>query len=127
MRMHGIAKVDGVRVSRNKGKQHLSGVEFSVQVCRVKGKEGVCFDIKWICDFSHINDGSKPSSDDGKKVDEDPRKDSECNDQEKEDNDMPALEDYSIFYFIRDDEDDGVVADMNNLDTTIQVSPIPTI
>ncbi|GJU14513.1 putative reverse transcriptase domain-containing protein [Tanacetum coccineum] len=27
-----------------------------------------------------------PSSDDGKKVDEDPRKDSECNDQEKEDN-----------------------------------------
>ncbi|GJV78314.1 hypothetical protein Tco_1509898 [Tanacetum coccineum] len=34
---------------------------------------------------------------------------------------MPALEDYSIFDFIRDDEDDGVVADMNNLDTTIQV------
>ncbi|GJR92407.1 retrovirus-related pol polyprotein from transposon TNT 1-94 [Tanacetum coccineum] len=29
---------------------------------------------------------SKPSSDDGKKVDEDPRKDSECKDQEKEDN-----------------------------------------
>ncbi|GKC98833.1 retrovirus-related pol polyprotein from transposon TNT 1-94, partial [Tanacetum coccineum] len=42
------------------------------------------------------------------------------------DPDMPALEDYSIFDFIRDDEDDGVVADMNNLDTTIQVSPIPT-
>ncbi|GJU07154.1 putative ribonuclease H-like domain-containing protein [Tanacetum coccineum] len=36
---------------------------------------------------------------------------------------MPALEDYSIFDFSRDDEDDGVVADMNNLDTTIQVSP----
>ncbi|GKB18621.1 putative ribonuclease H-like domain-containing protein [Tanacetum coccineum] len=32
------------------------------------------------------DDGSKPSSDDGKKVDEDPRKDSESNDQEKEDN-----------------------------------------
>nr|GEW35657.1 hypothetical protein [Tanacetum cinerariifolium] len=31
-------------------------------------------------------DGSKPSSDDGKKVDEDPRKENECNDQEKEDN-----------------------------------------
>ncbi|GJS76127.1 retrovirus-related pol polyprotein from transposon TNT 1-94, partial [Tanacetum coccineum] len=31
-------------------------------------------------------DGSKPSSDDGKKVDEDPRKESKCNDQEKEDN-----------------------------------------
>ncbi|GKE13966.1 ribonuclease H-like domain-containing protein, partial [Tanacetum coccineum] len=34
---------------------------------------------------SHDN-GSKPSSDDEKKVDEDPRKESECNDQEKEDN-----------------------------------------
>ncbi|GKF57005.1 hypothetical protein Tco_0170542, partial [Tanacetum coccineum] len=102
------------------------------------------------------DDGSKPLSDDGKKVDEDPRKDSECNDQEKENNvnntnninaastnevnaiggktsielpfdpNMPALEDYSIFDFSRNDEDDGVEADMNNLDTTIQVSPIPT-
>ncbi|GJZ20796.1 uncharacterized mitochondrial protein-like protein [Tanacetum coccineum] len=100
---------------------------------------------------SSHDDESKPSSDDGKKVDEDPRKESECNDQEKEDNvnntnnvnaastnevnavggktsielpfdpNMPALEDY------RDDEDDGAEADMNNLDTTIQVSPIPTI
>ncbi|GJZ04353.1 putative ribonuclease H-like domain-containing protein [Tanacetum coccineum] len=39
---------------------------------------------------------------------------------------MPALEDVSIFDFSRDDEDDGAEADMNNLDTTIQVSPIPT-
>ncbi|GJZ67301.1 putative ribonuclease H-like domain-containing protein [Tanacetum coccineum] len=39
---------------------------------------------------------------------------------------MPALEDYNIFDFTRDNEDNGVVADMNNLDTTIQVSPIPT-
>ncbi|GJY95228.1 ribonuclease H-like domain-containing protein [Tanacetum coccineum] len=105
---------------------------------------------------SSHDDGSKPSSDDGKKVDEDPRKDSECNDQEKEDNvnstnnvnvaginkvnvvggktsiellfdpNMPALEDYSIFDFSRDDKDDGAAADMNNLDTTIQVSPILT-
>ncbi|GJW73561.1 putative ribonuclease H-like domain-containing protein [Tanacetum coccineum] len=36
---------------------------------------------------------------------------------------MPALEDYNIFDFSRDNEDDGAVADMNNLDTTIQVSP----
>ncbi|GJV42625.1 hypothetical protein Tco_1421065 [Tanacetum coccineum] len=35
---------------------------------------------------SSHDDGSKPSCDDGKKVDEDPRKDSECKDQEKEDN-----------------------------------------
>nr|GEU35922.1 reverse transcriptase domain-containing protein [Tanacetum cinerariifolium] len=39
---------------------------------------------------------------------------------------MPNLEDDSIFDFTSDDEDDGAVADMNNLDTTIQVRPIPT-
>ncbi|GJZ07069.1 hypothetical protein Tco_0540862 [Tanacetum coccineum] len=110
--------------------------------------------------FSH-DDGSKPCNARSARalcsVDEDPRKDSECNDQEKEDNvnstnnvnaastnevnvvggktsiellddlNMPALEDYSIFDFTRDDEDDGVEADMNNLNTTIQVSPNPTI
>ncbi|GJX63156.1 ribonuclease H-like domain-containing protein [Tanacetum coccineum] len=99
------------------------------------------------------DDGSKPLSDDGKKVDENSRKDSEGIDQEKEDNvnstnnvnaasinevnvvggktsielpldpNMPALEDYSIF---EDDEDIGAEVDMHNLDTTIQVSLIPT-
>ncbi|GJR90470.1 retrovirus-related pol polyprotein from transposon TNT 1-94 [Tanacetum coccineum] len=39
---------------------------------------------------------------------------------------MLALEDYSIFDLSRDAKDDGAEADMNNLDTTIQVSPIPT-
>ncbi|GKF30656.1 putative ribonuclease H-like domain-containing protein, partial [Tanacetum coccineum] len=39
---------------------------------------------------------------------------------------MSALEDYSIFDFTRNVEDDGAVADINNLDTTIKVSPIPT-
>nr|GFB14687.1 hypothetical protein [Tanacetum cinerariifolium] len=39
---------------------------------------------------------------------------------------MPALEDVSTFNFLSDDEDDVAVADMNNLDTTIQVSLIPT-
>ncbi|GJU23071.1 putative ribonuclease H-like domain-containing protein [Tanacetum coccineum] len=106
---------------------------------------------------SSQDDGSKPSSDDGKKVDEVSRKDSECNDQEKEDNvnstnnvnvasindvndvsaktsiklpvdpDMPAFEDINMFDLSNDDEDDGGEADMNNLDTTIQVSPNPTI
>ncbi|GKA09910.1 hypothetical protein Tco_0689343, partial [Tanacetum coccineum] len=77
----------------------------------------------------------------------------ECNDQEKEDNvnninnvnaastnevnairgktsielpldsNMPEVEDYSIF---EDDKDVGAEADMPNLDTTIQVSLIPT-
>nr|GEV18248.1 hypothetical protein [Tanacetum cinerariifolium] len=40
---------------------------------------------------------------------------------------MHALEDVSIFNFSSDDEDDGAVVDMNNLDTTIQVSPTSTI
>ncbi|GKE08052.1 putative ribonuclease H-like domain-containing protein [Tanacetum coccineum] len=105
---------------------------------------------------SSQDDGSKPSSDDEKKVDEDPRKESECIDQEKEDNvnstnnvnaastnevnvvggktsiklpldpNMPELEDYSIFDFSRNDEDVDAEADINNLDTTIQVSPNPT-
>ncbi|GKB45472.1 hypothetical protein Tco_0896225, partial [Tanacetum coccineum] len=95
------------------------------------------------------DDGSKPSSDDGNKFDEDSRKDSEGIDQEKEENvnntnniraastnevnvvgaktsiellvdpDMPTLEDISIFDLSNDDEDDGGEADMNNLDTTI--------
>nr|GEW81987.1 retrovirus-related Pol polyprotein from transposon TNT 1-94 [Tanacetum cinerariifolium] len=33
---------------------------------------------------------------------------------------MPSLEDVSIFNFSNDDEDDGIMADINNLDTTIQ-------
>ncbi|GJW45841.1 copia protein [Tanacetum coccineum] len=39
---------------------------------------------------------------------------------------MPALEDYSIFDSSKDDKDDGAEADMNNLDTTIQVNHILT-
>nr|GFA50784.1 hypothetical protein [Tanacetum cinerariifolium] len=35
---------------------------------------------------SSYDDGFKPSCDDGKKVDKDPKKENECNDQEKEDN-----------------------------------------
>ncbi|GJZ64551.1 retrovirus-related pol polyprotein from transposon TNT 1-94 [Tanacetum coccineum] len=111
-----------------------------------------------IADPKSSNDnGSKPLSNDGKKVDKDQRKDTECNGQEKKDNinstnnvnvaatyevnvvggktsielpfdpNMPALEDYSILDFSRDDEDDGAEAYMNNLDITIQVSPNPTI
>nr|GEW76317.1 putative ribonuclease H-like domain-containing protein [Tanacetum cinerariifolium] len=93
--------------------------------------------------------GFKPSSDNGKKVNEDPRLESECKDQEKQDNvnntdtvnaastnrvndvgenisielpfdlDMPALEDIGTFDFLNEDEDDGEMDDMNNLETTI--------
>ncbi|GJY62506.1 putative ribonuclease H-like domain-containing protein [Tanacetum coccineum] len=106
---------------------------------------------------SSHDDGSKPSSDDRKKVDEDPREESECNDQVKDDNvngtnnvnaastnevnavckdisieltndpRMHAMEDVSILDFSSDDEDIGAKADMNNMDITIQVSPIITI
>nr|GEV53577.1 uncharacterized mitochondrial protein AtMg00810-like [Tanacetum cinerariifolium] len=39
---------------------------------------------------------------------------------------MPALEDISTFNFLSNHEDDDEMADMNNLDTTIQVSHTPT-
>nr|GEV40835.1 retrovirus-related Pol polyprotein from transposon TNT 1-94 [Tanacetum cinerariifolium] len=40
---------------------------------------------------------------------------------------MPALEDVSIFNFSTDDEDDVVVADINNLDITIQIPINPKV
>nr|GEZ27723.1 retrovirus-related Pol polyprotein from transposon TNT 1-94 [Tanacetum cinerariifolium] len=100
-------------------------------------------------------DGFQPSSDNGKKVDEDPRQESKCKDQDKEDNvnntnnvnaagtngvnavgvntnnellfdpEMTALEDISTFNFLSEHEDDDEMADMNNLDTTIHVSLLP--
>nr|GEU61863.1 reverse transcriptase domain-containing protein [Tanacetum cinerariifolium] len=102
---------------------------------------------------SSHDDGFKPSNDDEKRVDEDPNKGSECKDQEKQDNvnntnnvntvsstvnaaginellfdpDMLTLEDIGTFDFLNEDGDDGEMADMNNMDTTIQVSPVPTI
>ncbi|GJS03050.1 putative ribonuclease H-like domain-containing protein [Tanacetum coccineum] len=56
-------------------------------------------------------DGEKKVTKEPGKEGGDPRKDSEFNDQEKED---------------YDDEDVGAEADMNNLDTFMPVSPIPT-
>nr|GEU85960.1 retrotransposon protein, putative, Ty1-copia subclass [Tanacetum cinerariifolium] len=105
---------------------------------------------------SSQDDGFQPSSDSRKKVGEDPSKGSECRDQEQDDNvnstnnvnaasinrvnvvsenisnellfdlNMPALEDISIFNFSSDHEDDDEEADMNNMDTTIQVSHVST-
>nr|GEY54581.1 hypothetical protein [Tanacetum cinerariifolium] len=71
------------------------------------------------------DDGFKPSDDDGKKVDEDPRQESECKDQEKQDN-VNNTNTVNAASTNRD-EDDDAMADMSNLDTTIQVSPTPTI
>nr|GEY55840.1 ribonuclease H-like domain-containing protein [Tanacetum cinerariifolium] len=69
---------------------------------------------------SSQDDRFKPSSDDGKKVDED------LNIKLPFDQNMTALEDIGTFDFSNEDDDDDAVADMNNLDTTIQVSPSPT-
>nr|GEU42590.1 hypothetical protein [Tanacetum cinerariifolium] len=98
---------------------------------------------------SYQDDRFQPSTDDGKKVDEDPRQENECKNQEKEDNvnntnnvntagtnevnavgantnnklpfdlEMPSLEDISTFNFSSDHEDNDEMADMNNLETTI--------
>ncbi|GKF14533.1 putative ribonuclease H-like domain-containing protein, partial [Tanacetum coccineum] len=71
---------------------------------------------------SSHDDGFKPSSDDGNKADKDSRKESECKDHEKEDN----VNNTNIVNAAGTNEVNAVEADMNNLDTTIQVSPIPT-
>nr|GEW04490.1 hypothetical protein [Tanacetum cinerariifolium] len=106
---------------------------------------------------SSQDDGIQPSSDNGKKVDEDPSKGSECRDQEQDDNvnstnmvnaastigvnvvsenisnkllfdlNMSALEYISTFNFSSDHEDDDEEADMSNMDTTIKVSHVHTI
>nr|GEV96020.1 hypothetical protein [Tanacetum cinerariifolium] len=106
----------------------------------------------------------QPSNDGAKKVDEDLRKENECNDQGEDDStnstnrintftsninaasssgvnvvgtnlsidlppdpNMPSLEDIGIFEDSHDDEDVfGATADFYNLDSTFQVSPIPT-
>nr|GEX54416.1 putative ribonuclease H-like domain-containing protein [Tanacetum cinerariifolium] len=105
--------------------------------------------------------GFKPSNDVGKKVNEVPRQENKCNDQEEKDSvnstnrvnvvsstvnaasnefnvvgrkssielsddpNTPELEDISIF---ADSNKDvfGALADLNNLESTFQVSPIPT-
>ncbi|GJR89382.1 putative ribonuclease H-like domain-containing protein [Tanacetum coccineum] len=74
--------------------------------------------------------GFKPSEDDGKKDDANPRIDSEVNAvgaktsiELPDDPNMPNLED---IVYSDDNEDVGAEADMNNLDTSIPVSPIPT-
>nr|GEW77825.1 ribonuclease H-like domain-containing protein [Tanacetum cinerariifolium] len=105
--------------------------------------------------FDYV-DAQGRSNDSGKKVDEDSSKVSECKDQEQDDNVnstnnvnaagtnrvnvvgtntnnkllfdpvMPALEDINTFNFSSDHEDDVEESDINNMDTTIQVSPAPT-
>ncbi|GKC99037.1 ribonuclease H-like domain-containing protein, partial [Tanacetum coccineum] len=125
----------------------------------VPGKDYILLSL-WTADLPFSHDpksshdvGSKPSRDDEIKVDEDPRKDSESKNQEKEDSvnitnnvnaastnevnavggkisielpddpNMPELED---IVYSDNDEDVGAEADMNNLDAFMLVSHIPT-
>nr|GEZ63823.1 hypothetical protein [Tanacetum cinerariifolium] len=67
---------------------------------------------------SSHDDGSKPLSDDGKSSTIDAAGTNKDNELPLDPN-MPALEDVSIFNFSSNDEDDGRMADMNNLDTRI--------
>ncbi|GKA53714.1 putative ribonuclease H-like domain-containing protein [Tanacetum coccineum] len=90
---------------------------------------------------SSPDDGSKPSSDDKKKVNEYPRKDSKSIDQENDDNvnstnnvnaaSINEVNDVGRKTSIKlpddlDDEDVGVEADMNNLNAFMPVNPIST-
>nr|GEW87294.1 putative ribonuclease H-like domain-containing protein [Tanacetum cinerariifolium] len=124
---------------------HIWFSESTPNVVGTKASDNACQGRK----ETEPDDRFKPLSDDGKKVDEDPSKGIECYNQEKEDNvnntnnvntvslivnaagtnednklpfdpNMSALEDVSIFIFSNDDEDDDIVADVNNIDTTIQ-------
>nr|GEX24272.1 hypothetical protein [Tanacetum cinerariifolium] len=72
---------------------------------------------------SSHDDGSKPLSYDRKKGDEDLRKENECNDQKRKIILTTLTMLILIFNFSNNDEDDGPVADMNNLDITIQEEP----
>nr|GEX01292.1 uncharacterized mitochondrial protein AtMg00810-like [Tanacetum cinerariifolium] len=66
---------------------------------------------------SSRDDGSKPLSNYENKVDEDPRKKANVKIKRRK---------IMLTTLTIDDEDDGAVVDMNNLDRTIQVSAIPT-
>nr|GEX10717.1 retrovirus-related Pol polyprotein from transposon TNT 1-94 [Tanacetum cinerariifolium] len=67
------------------------------------------------------------ASADGKKVDENPRPESECKDPEKEDNVNNTNNVNAAGINKVNTVDDVEEADMNNMDTTIQVSSTPTI
>ncbi|GKA78867.1 ribonuclease H-like domain-containing protein [Tanacetum coccineum] len=110
---------DQTYVACQKGKQHKASCTQSNGFAGTKASDNA--DPK-----SSQDEESKPSSNDGKKVDEDPRKYNEFNAVGGKtsielpfDLNMSALEDYSIFDVLRDDEDVGAESDMNNLDTTI--------
>nr|GEV75958.1 hypothetical protein [Tanacetum cinerariifolium] len=113
----------------------IVGTKASDNACQPR-KETKHVKSLWTANLPFSQD-SKSSHDDGSKP--------SCYDRKKavslivnvastnEDNELPfhpnmhALEDVSTFNFSSGDEDDGEMADMNNLNTTIQVSPIQTI
>ncbi|GJW49590.1 putative ribonuclease H-like domain-containing protein [Tanacetum coccineum] len=154
----GFMRLFGCPVTNLNTIDYLGNFDGKARMESVPGKDYILLPF-WTIDlpFSQISNSSldagfKPSSDDGKKVDEDSRN-SERDDQEKDasvnstnnvnasstnevnfvgrkvsiklpdEPNMPALED---IVYSDDDEDDGVEADMKNLDAFMLVSPIPT-
>nr|GEU36818.1 putative reverse transcriptase domain-containing protein [Tanacetum cinerariifolium] len=132
-------------------KDHLGKFDGKVDEGFFVGYSLNCKAFRVFNNITRIVEENLHISDDGKKVGEDPRQESECKDQEKEDNmnitnnvndagtnrvniigvntnnellfnpKMLALEDISTFNFLSDHEDDDEMADMNNLDTTIKM------
>ncbi|GKD60263.1 uncharacterized mitochondrial protein-like protein [Tanacetum coccineum] len=146
------SKAFRVFISRTRIVEENLHIRFSENTPNVVGsRPDWLFDIDALTRTTNYEPIVAGTYDDEKKVDEDPRKDSESIDQEKDDNvnstnnvnaagtnevnaidgktniklpddpNIPALEDISIFDLSRDNEDVGAEADMNNLDTTIQI------
>ncbi|GJZ76942.1 putative ribonuclease H-like domain-containing protein [Tanacetum coccineum] len=68
------------------------------------------------------------ANDAGKKTNEEPANEGERNDQEKEGgaSNKEVCGEVLLMLWCFDDEDEGAEADLNNLETTMNVSPIPT-
>nr|GEV28186.1 ribonuclease H-like domain, reverse transcriptase, RNA-dependent DNA polymerase [Tanacetum cinerariifolium] len=115
--MNKLVKENLVRDHKVKVIRCDNGIEFKNkemnQCCEMKGTKA-CDDV------GKARMELQPSSDDGKKIDEDPRQERECKDQEKEDN-VNALEDISTFNLLSDQEDADEEVNINNMEITIQI------
>nr|GEW24692.1 uncharacterized mitochondrial protein AtMg00810-like [Tanacetum cinerariifolium] len=100
------------------------GTKASDNACQARKKTELVKDYiflpLWTADLpfsqdpkSSHDDGSKPSSDDGKKVDENPRKENECKDQEKENN-------------VNSTNNVNTVGNVNAVSSTVNVAEVKT-
>nr|GEU43171.1 hypothetical protein [Tanacetum cinerariifolium] len=80
-----LGKFDG-KADEGSGQNWLFDIDALTRIMNYKPVVTSTQSSGFVDPKSSHDDGSKPSSNDGTKVDEDPRKESECKDQEKEDN-----------------------------------------